>query len=1406
MSGTSMAAPQVAGMTALIAQYIRENDLDEQTGLSARVLAQSLLMSTAVPLTDADSGYEYYSILQQGSGLANVGAAVTASSYILMGEDATDSASDGKIKAELGDDPDKDGIYSFSFSINNLTDEDQVYTLSADLFTQDVFYWYVDESYNIGLYMDTATTGLAYTTAWTVDGVTVDPDGEAVAGMDFNGDGVVNLDDGQALLDYATGAIASIENEDLADLNGDDLINSYDAYLFFVQLGSASAIVPASGSVTVTVTVTLSDAQKTYLDTYYENGAYIEGFIYATEVASGEGVEGTSHSIPMLAFYGNWTDSSMFDLISWTEYYDGDTRWNYMGTYYSNYVTVKYGDGSGTYTFGGNPLFYEDYDETRNALSTVNGDSIGSAVYSLIRNAAAGKLTIVNETTGETEYEYDFSRVNGAYYYSSGGSWYNTSSSIGLNFTPSGDEGDVYTITLTAAPEYYVASDGSVDWDALGDGASLSISFTVDNTAPTVWNVSGDVISSDASSLTIAVADNQYVAGAYLFDSTGTTALWSEAGSQENAGDGSVFTIDLADLEVEDGVYLLQVYDYAMNVSTYRIFVNVEATDTVDGITLSSTDVTIVKGSTTGLSATVSPANASDITVTWSSSDESIATVNANGLVTGVAAGEATITATSNLDPNVSASCAVEVITIEKTLNGIVWDENGEVWWSSIDVGDASNYTKLTEEGLDAPVWSLALQDDTLYAHDYNGCFYSVDVDTFDLTMINSATSIDYFDMAETYHYNGYILAAYGPYIAIVNPTSGDYLGVFNLSSYVSGYITAISYCYSVYNTNYSTYGDYYYFVDVNGNVYRTGVIITSSGMSRFGVTKIAETGIAADAYYYNSAYFDYDSGYLYYSVYANNTNTMYAIDVSTGASYELSSFGTGVWPAAALIDLGIDGSGTDSGTSADTAIAEEVMQSAEIETLGVTTPKGSLNALVAPETPAEPSSDSSSQTGTIVTVNVTTDVLSHNGIVTVEYDAEDLALFNVKAYGDYTSIVEGDGIVTIGYVSMDGIEADGTVATLQFVSMDECCDKTIAITYQENNDDFEESLETLTVEGEHSWDEGTVTKEATCTEDGEIVYTCTVCGETYTEVIPATGHTDADGDNICDTCGAVLAPTITSVYASSDGSASAQTRVKITWTAVDGADGYKLYRSTSIDGEYTLVKTITDGSTTSYTNSGLELGVTYYYKVLSYTGDVCTNLSEAAYAPACATFTSVYASGTDRVRLIWNAVDGASGYQIWRADSEDGEYKIIKTITSGDTTAYTNTGLDADQTYYYKIRAYATADDGSRVYGAYSDVTSVTTVYVGSTTMTATSYSSGIAKLAWSAVDGAEGYQILRADSEDGTYSVVKTITSGTTTSYNNSGLESGKTYYYKIRAYSVVDGSKTYGDYSAVVSVTVK
>ena len=81
----------------------------------------------------------------------------------------------------------------------------------------------------------------------------------------------------------------------------------------------------------------------------------------------------------------------------------------------------------------------------------------------------------------------------------------------------------------------------------------------------------------------------------------------------------------------------------------------------VTGISLSETNATIEKGDILSLVATVLPENATEKGVTWSSSDEGVATVSADGIVTAVAEGVATIKATSKENANISASCVVTV-------------------------------------------------------------------------------------------------------------------------------------------------------------------------------------------------------------------------------------------------------------------------------------------------------------------------------------------------------------------------------------------------------------------------------------------------------------------------------------------------------------------------------------------------------------------------------------------------------------------------------------------------------------------------------------------------------------------------------------------------------------------------
>ena len=94
----------------------------------------------------------------------------------------------------------------------------------------------------------------------------------------------------------------------------------------------------------------------------------------------------------------------------------------------------------------------------------------------------------------------------------------------------------------------------------------------------------------------------------------------------------------------------------------------------VSGIILNQTSLTMTsKGQTASLTATVSPANAANKSLTWSSSNSSVATVNANGTVTAVANGTADITARANDGSGVSGKCNIKVDIVNEevlTLNG----------------------------------------------------------------------------------------------------------------------------------------------------------------------------------------------------------------------------------------------------------------------------------------------------------------------------------------------------------------------------------------------------------------------------------------------------------------------------------------------------------------------------------------------------------------------------------------------------------------------------------------------------------------------------------------------------------------------------------------------------------------
>ena len=159
---------------------------------------------------------------------------------------------------------------------------------------------------------------------------------------------------------------------------------------------------------------------------------------------------------------------------------------------------------------------------------------------------------------------------------------------------------------------------------------------------------------------------------------------------------------------------------------------------------------------------------------------------------------------------------------------------------------------------------------------------------------------------------------------------------------------------------------------------------------------------------------------------------------------------------------------------------------------------------------------------------------------------------------------------------------------------------------------------------------------------------------------------------------------------------------------------------------------------------------------------------------------------------LTWNAVYGATSYRIYRSTSRGSGYSLLGTTTA---TSYTNTGAKAGTTYYYRVKACNDAGLSPYSNVVSGKVKSVTPKPSAPVVRIGHSATSGKPMLTWNAVSGATSYKVYRATSQNGTYSLLGTVTA---TSYTNTGAKAGVTYYYKVKAVNSAGESA----YSNIVS----
>lgn len=300
-------------------------------------------------------------------------------------------------------------------------------------------------------------------------------------------------------------------------------------------------------------------------------------------------------------------------------------------------------------------------------------------------------------------------------------------------------------------------------------------------------------------------------------------------------------------------------------------------------------------------------------------------------------------------------------------------------------------------------------------------------------------------------------------------------------------------------------------------------------------------------------------------------------------------------------------------------------------------------------------------------------------------------------------------------------------------------------------------------------------------------------------------GIVESPASNSVTAKAALLAPAkISADYmASSD-------QFKITWGKVANASGYMVQRSSSPTSGFTTIASLESADSVVYFDdaSGIARGSKAYYRVLGYYRNPETLAMRGGYASKVAsdvrplavpTGLSAAALSATSVRLSWTMVSDANGYYILRSDAAGGPYKIIGKV--GRAGGFTHNGVTPGKSNYYKIFAYRMVN-GEVVKSNYSGYTSIT--LRGLTTpqnVTAAPLSSTSVRLSWMMSPEAHGYYILRSDTANGAYKIVGKV--GRAGGFTHNGLTTGKTYYYKIFAYQMVNGQVIKSDMSSFATI---
>ena len=281
-------------------------------------------------------------------------------------------------------------------------------------------------------------------------------------------------------------------------------------------------------------------------------------------------------------------------------------------------------------------------------------------------------------------------------------------------------------------------------------------------------------------------------------------------------------------------------------------------------------------------------------------------------------------------------------------------------------------------------------------------------------------------------------------------------------------------------------------------------------------------------------------------------------------------------------------------------------------------------------------------------------------------------------------------------------------------------------------------------------------------------------------------------------------------------GRATAGRTLTVSWKAVPGATQYNIYRYNGATKSYAYKGTTfaTAANPTQYVDSGLNVGTTYYYKVVAVTKDEGLTLisDQSAFAsakvvgtPAIPAGIAVKPSAEKTLTVSWTAGKNATQYNIYRynGSTKSYVYKGTTFATAANPTQYIDSGLSAGTSYYYRV--VAVMKDAGLTF--VSDKSAAGNAKVLGTPKApetvASSAAAGKITVFWTESAGATQYNIYRYNGAKKAY-VYKGTSYGT--NFADTTVAAGTTYYYRVVAVTKGSGLTFVSGYSAYTSAKAK